>query len=84
MDATSNDRAQPSKFLPTMIDHSQQSELSCLEAIETLECSLRQGDAYMEPAELFHRELFDAVLCFQSTVIYLRERVIIAYPRGKE
>ena len=45
VDATSNDRAQPGKVLPTIIDHSQQSELSCLEAIETLECSLRQGDA---------------------------------------
>ena len=61
VDAASGGSMRFPKVLPTIIDRFQRSELTCVEAVETLECALRQRDAYMDQAELFHRGLFDAV-----------------------
>jgi N-(5-amino-5-carboxypentanoyl)-L-cysteinyl-D-valine synthase len=62
VDAAAEGSMRFGRVLPTIIDNFQQSELTRVEAVEIFESALRQTDAWMEPAELFHRGLFDAVL----------------------
>ena len=62
VDATTQDTMRVGKVLPTTVENFQQSELSRLEAVRIVESALRQKDMWAEPAEIFHRGLFDAVL----------------------
>jgi N-(5-amino-5-carboxypentanoyl)-L-cysteinyl-D-valine synthase len=61
-DAAARGSIQFGKVLPTIIGHLQRSELTRAEAVEIFESALQQKDVWMDPAELFHRGLFDAVL----------------------
>jgi N-(5-amino-5-carboxypentanoyl)-L-cysteinyl-D-valine synthase len=45
-----------------MVDHVEQSRLSCVAPVESVERSVWREDSYVDPAELLQRGLFDAVL----------------------
>ncbi|WP_392675510.1 amino acid adenylation domain-containing protein [Streptomyces sp. LN785] len=62
VDATATRDMRHARVLPVIVDHVEQSALTCRAAVEQLQAALRREDAYASPAELLQRGLFDALL----------------------
>ncbi|MFE7753568.1 amino acid adenylation domain-containing protein [Streptomyces sp. NPDC057429] len=62
VDATGTDDIRQAGVLPVIVDHVEQSGLTCLAAVEELDEALRRKDAYTRPDALLQRGLFDALL----------------------
>lgn len=62
VDAVGKRSLKDGKVLPTIVDHTQQLDGTCIAAVETIERSLRHEESYMNPTALLQLGLFDAVL----------------------
>ncbi|WP_199930865.1 non-ribosomal peptide synthetase [Streptomyces sp. CB02923] len=62
VDATGTDGLQEAGVLPVVVDHVEQARLTCAAAVRQLDEALRREDAYLSPAEVLQRGLFDALL----------------------
>lgn len=62
VDANGKNKVQDSVLLPTIVNHIQQYQLTCISAVKVIEDALRLKDSYLSPSEVLQLGLFDAVL----------------------